>query len=55
VYFGTDNPPMNSLDQITNSSIDITVATGNTYYWMVETIDEANNISESEVFWFRVD
>ncbi|WP_411030391.1 hypothetical protein [Spongiimicrobium sp. 3-5] len=55
VYFGTDNPPMNSLDQITNSSTDVAVVTGNTYYWMIKTTDEANNTSESEVFWFKVD
>ena len=55
IYFGTVNPPSSTLGQTTASNIEVTVETGNTYYWTVKTIDNANNISISETFWFRVD
>lgn len=55
VYFETVNPPTNSLSITTDSNIEVNVSSGNTYHWVVKTIDEANNTSESKVFWFKVD
>lgn len=54
VYFGTENPPTNSLGQTTDSNIEVDVSSGNIYHWMIKTIDLTNNVSESEVFWFKV-
>ena len=38
----------------TNTLEGIEVSAGNTYYWMVDTVDSQGNLSQSEVFEFRV-
>ncbi|WP_343487866.1 hypothetical protein [Allomuricauda sp. d1] len=54
-FFGTDsNPP--SIGRIQNTSFtNLSVASGNTYYWQIITYDSENNSSTSEVFQFRVE
>lgn len=54
VYFGIDNPPANSLGIFTQTNVEVNVTSGNTYYWFVKTMDEDNNTSVSDVFWFSV-
>ena len=54
VYFGTVTPPTNLHSNTTSSTIDVTVAGGNTYYWRVVTNDGAGNTSQSEIFEFKV-
>ena len=56
VYFDTVNPPATQIgtDQ-TEMTSDVSVAAGNTYYWMIITKDAEGNNSESPVFEFRVD
>lgn len=53
VIFGSENPPSMSMGEMTNSNMEVNVTAGKTYYWKVKTIDLANNVSESEVFWFK--
>lgn len=55
VYFDTVNPPISLVGNTANSNMDITVATGNTYYWRVVTKDSQGNNSQSEIFEFRVE
>ncbi|WP_420401959.1 hypothetical protein [Flagellimonas sp.] len=54
VFFGTQNPPINSMGQTADSNIEVSVGSGNTYYWIINTTDSANNMSVSDVFWFEV-
>lgn len=56
VYFSATNPPeelVQTLDN-TTSSLSVSVASGNTYYWRVVTIDALGNTSDSGVFDFKV-
>ncbi|TKD66511.1 Ig-like domain-containing protein [Flavobacterium sp. ASW18X] len=55
VYLDTNETPSNSLGTTTQNSVNVTVQTGQTYYWKVKTIDAKNNTSESEVFNFSVE
>ena len=54
IFFGTDSPPTTNLDTTTSSTMDVTVESGNTYYWRVVTKDSQNNSSNSEIFQFKV-
>ncbi|APQ17694.1 hypothetical protein [Maribacter hydrothermalis] len=54
VLFGTAAQPTVSLGTTTQSSISVTVSAGQTYYWLVKTIDIGGNSSKSEVFDFKV-
>jgi len=56
ILFDSSSPPTTSLGASqTETTIDVTVAAGNTYYWRVITTDSQGNNSESEIFEFRVD
>ena len=54
VYFGTVNPPVDMIGQVTDSFMNDVAVTPNTYYWMVKRIDEEGNSSYSSVFEFKV-
>ncbi|WP_273567186.1 hypothetical protein [Maribacter halichondriae] len=55
VFFGSENPPTESLSSVTENSITATISSGNIYYWIVKTTDEADNTSTSDVFHFSVE
>lgn len=55
VYFGVENPPVNNIGTINSNSFNVNVTSGNIYYWSVKTMDKTNNVSNSEVFWFKTD
>ena len=55
LYFGTANPPPQLEEGLTDTAYDVPVASGETYYWQVETLDAAGNRTQSELFNFRVD
>ncbi|MDM9631602.1 hypothetical protein [Robiginitalea aurantiaca] len=55
ISFGTENPPPLLETGITGSTLETNVQSGNTYYWQVATIDSAENVTNSEVFVFRVE
>ena len=54
VYFGTANPPVDLLDAVTATFINDVAVTPNTYYWMVKSIDDQGNSSDSGVFEFKI-
>ncbi|WP_350293802.1 hypothetical protein [uncultured Croceitalea sp.] len=55
VLFDTNANPTASIGIATATNLDdVTVSSGNTYYWVVITRDEIGNSSTSEVFQFRV-
>lgn len=54
VLFGADANPTAVLGTTAQTSIEATIASGETYYWRVLTKDGAGNISQSEVFEFKV-
>ncbi len=55
VYFDTTSPPASLEGNTSNTSMNVTVASGNIYYWRVVTIDGQGNNSQSEIFEFRVE
>ncbi len=55
VYFGTANPPTMLEVNTASTSVNVTVAAVNTYYWRVVTKDSQGNNSQSEIFEFRVE
>ncbi len=55
LYFGTSDPPDLFQADITGTSSEVSIATGQTYYWQVETKDSAGNRTNSELFVFRVE
>ncbi len=55
VYFGTADPPPLFEEGLTETSLEVTVASGQTYYWQVETEDSAGNRTNSELFVFQVE
>ena len=55
VSFGTENPPPALESEITGTSLEVDVQSGNTYFWQVATEDTAGNVTNSEVFVFRVE
>jgi len=54
VIFGTDQNPSEILDTITETTFDVNVNPGTTYFWAIVTRDSANNTSSSEVFQFLI-
>ncbi|MBC2837700.1 hypothetical protein [Robiginitalea sp. SC105] len=55
VYFGTDPEPPLLEEGLTEPTLEVAVSSGQTYYWRVETIDSAGNVTVSELFEFRVE
>ena len=55
ILFDTVNEPTTSLGSTTNTTINASISTGNTYYWRVITKDSFDNTSNSELFEFRVE
>lgn len=55
VLFDTSETPTVSLGETTESTIEATIASGNTYYWKVITKDSFDNSSISELFEFRIE
>ncbi len=55
VYFGTANPPTMLEVNTVSTSINVTVAATNIYYWRVVTNDSQGNNSQSEIFQFKVE
>ncbi len=55
VYFGTANPPTMLEVNTASTSVNVTVAAVNTYYWRVVTKDSQGNNSQSEIFEFKVE
>lgn len=55
LYFGMTDPPSLLGSGVTETSFEVSVASGQTYYWQVETVDSAGNKSLSELFNFRVE
>jgi len=54
VLFGTTAEPTASIGVTTQSTIGVTVTSGQTYYWRVISTDSHGNTSQSEIFEFRV-
>ena len=55
VYFGTDNPPSTPVaNDISTTTLNVSVSAGTIYYWNVITKDAAGNTSESGTFQFKV-
>lgn len=55
VFFDTNNTPVTSLGETTSNNLNVTVASGNTYYWQIITTDQVGNSSTSDIFWFKVE
>jgi hypothetical protein len=55
LYFGTENPPELLEEGLTDTSFEVVVASGLTYFWQIETVDSAGNRSLSELFNFQVE
>ncbi len=54
VFMDTSETPTTSIGTATETTIDATIAAGNTYRWLVVTKDEGGNSSTSEIFEFRI-
>jgi len=54
VLFGTAAEPAANIGATAQSTMSVTVTSGQTYYWRVITTDSAGNTSQSEIFEFRV-
>lgn len=52
IFKDTNNPPTTSVGTTSETEITLDVTVGTTYYWYVETTDNANNTSKSDVFSF---
>lgn len=55
IFIGTDKEVLENKGLQAVPSFEMSVTSGTSYYWMVETHDEANNVSTSEVFSFTVE
>ncbi|MEL6976933.1 MAG: hypothetical protein AAGL29_16335, partial [Bacteroidota bacterium] len=56
IYFGTVSPPEIFLENLVENRLDnITVQSGNTYYWRVLTRDAQGNASKTVVHTFEVE
>ncbi|MCO5725931.1 hypothetical protein [Robiginitalea marina] len=55
VYFGAQDPPPSLAEGLTTTSFETALAGAGTYFWQVETLDEAGNRTQSELFVFRVE
>lgn len=54
VFFGTDVNNLATQGEVTESFLEVTVASGTVYFWQVVTNDSTGNSSTSEMFEFRV-
>ena len=54
VYFGSTSTPPIYKNSTTASSVNVTVLTGNTYFWKVTTTDSKGNTSDSGTYQFKV-
>ncbi|MEO9893072.1 hypothetical protein [Aurantibacter sp.] len=54
VFLGTENTATESLGFVNENKFEVNVVSGTEYFWMIKSIDEAGNISNSEVFNFLV-
>lgn len=54
ILFDTVNPPATEVNSTGNTSMDVSVTSGNVYYWRVVTTDEVGNTSTSQIFQFIV-
>lgn len=54
IFFDTTNPPATEVNTTGNTSMEVSVTSGNIYYWRVVTTDDAGNTSTSQVFQFAV-
>ena len=55
VYFGTDADPGELVETTAQSSSEVTVVSGETYYWRIISRDDQGNTSQSEIFEFLVE
>lgn len=54
VFFGTNKDQLVNFGTVTTTTLEVDILLGTTYYWMVKTQDESDNVSTSEVFTFTV-
>ena len=54
VFFDTVNPPVTVIDDTTLTNVEVTVTSGETYFWRIITTDTENNSSQSAIFQFRI-
>ena len=54
VLFGTTAEPSNNMGATAQSTMSVSVTSGQTYYWRIITKDNADNTSQSEIFDFKV-
>ena len=54
VFCDSSNPPIEVKGETSSKSMQVNVASGNTYYWQIITKDERGNTSNSQVFQFNV-
>lgn len=54
LFLDTVNPPETELSTTSNTYTEVSVTSGNVYYWKIVTIDEVGNTSTSQVFQFAV-
>ena len=55
LYFSSAEPPALLEPGITGTTFEVSVISGQTYYWQIETVDSAGNQTLSELFNFRVE
>lgn len=55
LFFGTTDIPVMSLGNTSDNSMEVSISSGNVYFWKIVTRDELNNTSNSEIFSFGVD
>ena len=53
VYFGISTPPQQHVNDLTESSLVVSIA-ADIYYWKIVTKDAQGNTSDSGVFQFRI-
>ena len=54
IYFGSQETPPLVQEGITSNTFEISISSGTTYFWQIETLDEAGNHTLSETFVFQV-
>lgn len=55
VFMDTNNPPSASRGTTSETEITLNAIANTRYYWFIEVVDSANNISKSEVFSFSTE
>ncbi len=55
IFFGTESDPTTLLETTANTSLEVTIASGQVYYWRVVSRDGQGNTSQSEIFEFKVE